>query len=54
MIRQEYLKAALNQDFGYFDVHKNAEIANKMNRYGLLSTKTEIMKLLFEQTNYIY
>ncbi|CAH1643412.1 unnamed protein product [Spodoptera littoralis] len=37
VIRQEYLKAALNQDFGYFDVHKNAEIANKMN--------SDIMKL---------
>ncbi|CAH0600439.1 unnamed protein product [Chrysodeixis includens] len=31
IIRQEYLKAALNQDFGYFDIHKNGDIASKVN-----------------------
>ncbi|KOB68894.1 ATP-binding cassette sub-family B member 1 [Operophtera brumata] len=30
-IRQEYLKASLNQDFGYFDLNKNADIASKIN-----------------------
>nr|XP_049698231.1 ATP-dependent translocase ABCB1 isoform X1 [Helicoverpa armigera]XP_049698232.1 ATP-dependent translocase ABCB1 isoform X2 [Helicoverpa armigera] len=31
VIRQEYLKAALNQDFAYYDIHKNADIASKIN-----------------------
>ncbi|KAG6459009.1 hypothetical protein O3G_MSEX011164 [Manduca sexta] len=30
-IRQEYLKAALNQDFEYFDVHQTGDIAAKIN-----------------------
>ncbi|XP_021202654.1 ATP-dependent translocase ABCB1 isoform X2 [Bombyx mori] len=30
-IRQEYLKAALNQDFEYFDIHKTGDIATKIN-----------------------
>lgn len=29
-IRQEYLKAALNQDFEYFDTHKTGDFASKM------------------------
>ncbi|KAJ8733987.1 hypothetical protein PYW07_014538 [Mythimna separata] len=31
VIRQEYLKAALNQDFAYYDIHKNGDIASKIN-----------------------
>ncbi|XP_075982316.1 multi drug resistance 50 [Anticarsia gemmatalis] len=31
VIRQEYLKATLNQDFAYFDVHKTGDIASKVN-----------------------
>ncbi|CAB3248407.1 unnamed protein product [Arctia plantaginis] len=31
IIRQEYLKATLNQDFAYFDVHKTTDIASKVN-----------------------
>lgn len=30
VIRQQYLKAALNQDFEYFDTHKTGDIAAKM------------------------
>lgn len=30
VIRQEYLKAALNQDFEYFDTHKTGDFAAKM------------------------
>lgn len=30
-IRQEYLKAALNQDFEYFDFHQTGDIAAKVN-----------------------
>ncbi|XP_026765038.2 ATP-dependent translocase ABCB1-like isoform X1 [Galleria mellonella] len=29
-VRQEYLKAALNQDFEYFDTHKTGDFASKM------------------------
>lgn len=29
-IRQEYLKAALNQDFEYFDMHQTGDFATKM------------------------
>lgn len=31
-IRQEYLKAALNQDFQYFDVHQTGDFAVKMTK----------------------
>lgn len=30
VIRQQYLKAALNQDFEYFDTHKTGDFAAKM------------------------
>lgn len=30
IIRQQYLKAALNQDFEYFDTHKTGDFASKM------------------------
>lgn len=32
-IRQEYLKAALNQDFEYFDTHKTGDFAVKMTEW---------------------
>lgn len=30
VIRQQYFKAALNQDFEYFDTHKTGDFASKM------------------------
>lgn len=30
VIRQQYLKSALNQDFEYFDTHKTGDFAAKM------------------------
>lgn len=32
-MRQEYLKAAMNQDFEYFDLNQTGDFASRMSRY---------------------